>query len=220
MATVGLFGITFGLVDQDQKLITGIGKGLGTDGLYVVGREDLGGKTANITGLSGTPVKKYGFNRVQAVDVPMAEPSVALDINDLNFQVKQQIKGMINDQKGGYTDQGIQAHVAMLITTQTLDRLHFVFYGFGDGILSEPSANLQTDTNANQYADDTLTFTALTCDAFGGSPYKLYSDLDSAFDKANMYSEVFGGYVLPSSGSGTGSSTPSTSSTTTTTTGH
>lgn len=215
MATVGLSGIAFGLVDDDQKLITGTGKGLGTDGLYIVGRADLGGKTANITGLSGTPVKKYGFNRVQAVDVPMAEPSVALDINDLNFEIKQQIKGMINDQKGGYTDQGIHAHVAMLITTQTLDRLHHVYYGFGDGILSEAGANLQTDTNANQYADDTLTYTALTCDAFGGAAYKLYSDLDAAFDEANMYKEVFGGYVL-SSVPGTGSSTTNT----TTTTGH
>lgn len=210
MATVGLSGITFGLVDQDQKLITGTGKGLGTDGLYIVGRADLGGKTANITGLSGTPVKKYGFNRVQAVDVPQAEPSVALDINNLNFEIKQQIKGMIDDQKGGYTDQGIQAHVAMLITTQTLDRLHYVYYGFGDGILSESGANLQTDTNQNQDADDNLTYTALTTDAFGGAAYKLYSDLDSAFDKANMYSEVFGGYVLPSSGSGTTTTTTTT----------
>ncbi|WP_063515646.1 phage tail protein [Schleiferilactobacillus harbinensis] len=214
MATVGLYGIAFGLVDDSQKLITGTGKGLGSDGLYVVGRADLGGKSANITGLSGTPTKKYGFNRVQAVDIPQAEPSVALDINNLNFEIKQQIKGMISDQKGGYTDQGIQAHVAMLITTQTLDRLHFVYYGFGDGILSEAGANLQTDTNANQDADDILTYTALTCDAFQGAAYKLYSDLDSAFDKANMYKEVFGGYVLPAS-SGSGSTTPSTTGTTT-----
>lgn len=212
MATVGLYGIAFALVDQDQKLITGTGKGLGTDGIYVVSRADLGGKTANITGLDGTPVKTYGFNRVQAVDIPQAEPSVALDINDLNFAIKQQIKGMINDQKGGYTDQGIQAHVAMLITTQTLNRLNYVYYGFGDGILSEPSANLQTNTNAIQKADDTLTYTALTTDAFNGAPYKLYSDLDANFDKANMYKEVFGGYVLPTppaggSASGTGSGT-------------
>ncbi|MFT9040177.1 phage tail protein [Schleiferilactobacillus harbinensis] len=213
MATVGLYGITFGLVDNNQKLITGTGKGLGTDGLYIVGRADLGGKTANITGLSGNPVKKYGFNKVQAVDIPQAEPSVALDINNLNFAIKQQIKGMINDQKGGYTDQGIQAHVAMLITTQTLDRMNYVYYGFGDGILSEAGANLQTDTNTNQDADDILTYTALTTDAFGGSAYKLYSDLDPAFDKAHMYSEVFGGYVLPAS-SGSGSTTTNTGTTT------
>ena len=215
MATVGLYGIAFGLVDDDQKLITGTGKGLGTDGLYVVGRADLGGKTANITGLSGTPVKKYGFNRVQAVDIPQAEPSVALDINDLNFEIKQQIKGMINDQKGGYTDQGIQAHVALLITTQTLDRMHFVYYGFGDGILSESGANLQTDTNAQQDVDDNLTYTALTTDAFGGAAYKLYSDLDSAPDKAHMYSEVFGGYVLPAPAGGFGTTTSTTTGTTT-----
>lgn len=208
MATVGLYGIAFGLVDQDQKLITGTGKGLGTDGLYVVGRADMGGKTANITGLSGTPVKIYGFNQVQGVDVPQPEPSVALDINNLSFDIKQQIKGMINDQKGGYTDQGIQAHVAMLITSQTIDKEHFVYYGFGDGILSEPSANLQTNTNSVSHADDSLTYSALACDAFGGAPYKLYSDIDPDFDKANMYKEVFGGYALPAAG-GSGSTTGS-----------
>ncbi|WP_425058760.1 phage tail protein [Schleiferilactobacillus harbinensis] len=73
---------------------------------------------------------------------------------------------------------------------------------------------MQTDTNQSQYADDTLTFTALTCDSFGGAAYKLYSDLDSNFDKAHMYSEVFGGYVLSPS------STPTTPTSTTTTTGH
>lgn len=91
--------------------------------------------------------------------------------------------------------------------------MNYVYYGFGDGILSEAGANLQTDTNANQDADDSLTYTALTCDSFGGAAYKLYSDLDSAFDKANMYKEVFGGYVLPAPSSGSGSATTGSSTT-------
>lgn len=197
MATVGLYQIQLALVDAQQKLISGADTGLSTDGLYTVDHKDLGTKTANITGLSGTIAKTYGNNAVQDVMVGTSEPSVALDINNLNYQVKQLIKGFVSDSKGGYTDENLKAHVALLITTQTIDRLHFVYYGFGDGIMTETAANIQTDAAAEQRVDDALTYTALSTMAFGNQPYKIYSDLDPKFDKANMYKEVFGGYVLP-----------------------
>lgn len=208
MATVGLYQIQLALVDESQKLISGTGTGLGTDGIYTVDHKDLGTKTANITGLAGTIAKIYGNNNVQDVTVGISEPTVALDINNLDYAVKNQIKGFVSDGKGGYTDQGLKAHVALLITTQTIDRLHFVYYGFGDGLLTETAANIQTDQASEQRVDDSLTYTALSTTAFNGQPYKIYSDLDSKFDKANMYKEVFGGYVLPTppaggSGSGT-----------------
>ena len=200
MATVGLYQIQLALVDAQQKLISGADTGLSTDGLYTVDHKDLGTKTANITGLAGTIAKIYGNNNVQDVTVGTSEPTVAVDINNLNYQVKQQIKGFVSDKKGGYTDENVKAHVALLITTQTIDRTHFVYYGFGDGIMTETAANIQTDAAAEQRADDTLTYTALSTMAFNNQPYKIYSDLDSKFDKANMYKEVFGGYVLsPSS---------------------
>ncbi|EPD01561.1 putative phage major tail protein [Lacticaseibacillus paracasei subsp. paracasei Lpp125] len=200
MATVGLYQIQLALVDAQQKLISGADTGLSTDGVYTVDHKDLGTKTANITGLAGTIAKTYGNNNVQDVAVGTSEPTVALDINNLNYQVKQQIKGFVSDKKGGWTDENLKAHVALLITTQTIDRLHFVYYGFGDGIMTETAANIQTDAAAEQRADDTLTYTALSTMAFNNQPYKIYSDLDSKFDKANMYKEVFGGYVLsPSS---------------------
>ena len=212
MATVGLYQIQLALVDESQKLISGTGAGLGTDGIYTVDKKDLGTKTANITGLAGTIAKIYGNNNVQDVTVGTSEPSVALDINNLDFSIKQQIKGFVSDSKGGYTDENLKAHVALLITTQTIDRLHFVYYGFGDGIMTETAANVQTDQASEERVDDTLTYTALSTIAFNNQPYKIYSDLDSKFDKANMYKEVFGGYVLPTppaggSASGTGSGT-------------
>ena len=197
MATVGLYQIQLALVDARQKLISGTGTGLGTDGIYTVDKKDLGTKTANITGLAGTIAKIYGNNNVQDVTIGTSEPTVALDINNLDYQIKQQIKGFVSDSKGGYTDENLKAHVALLITTQTIDRSHFVYYGFGDGIMTETAANIQTDAAAEQRVDDTLTYTALTTVAFNNQPYKIYSDLDSKFDKANMYKEVFGGYALP-----------------------
>lgn len=197
MATVGLYQVQLALVDEEQKLITGANAGLGTDGIYTIDHKDLGTKTANITGLAGTITKIYGNNTVQDVTVGASEPSVTLDINNLDYTIKQQIKGFVSDSKGGYTDENLKAHVALLITTQTIDRLHYVFYGFGDGIMTETAANIQTDAASEQRVDDTLTYTALSTAAFDNQPYKIYSDLDSKFDKANMYSEVFGGYVLP-----------------------
>lgn len=196
MATVGLYQIQLALVDESQKLISGTGAGLGTDGIYTVDHKDLGTKTANITGLAGTIAKIYG-NNVQDVTVGTSEPSVALDINNLDYKIKQQIKGFVSDSKGGYTDENLKAHVALLVTTQTIDRLHFVYYGFGDGIMTETAANIQTDQANEERVDDALTYTALSTMAFNNQPYKIYSDLDSGFDKANMYKEVFGGYVLP-----------------------
>lgn len=200
MATVGLYQIQLALVDAQQKLISGADTGLSTDGVYTVDHKDLGTKTANITGLAGTIAKIYGNNNVQDVTVGTSEPTVALNINNLDYKIKQQIKGFVSDTKGGYTDENLKAHVALLITTQTIDRTHFVYYGFGDGIMTETAANIQTDAAAEQRVDDTLTYTALSTVAFNNQPYKIYSDLDSKFDKANMYKEVFGGYVLsPSS---------------------
>ncbi|GEL39259.1 small major structural protein [Lacticaseibacillus paracasei subsp. tolerans] len=200
MATVGLYQIQLALVDAKQKLISGADTGLSTDGVYTVDHKDLGTKTANITGLAGTIAKIYGNNNVQDVTVGTSEPSVALNINNLDYKIKQQIKGFVSDKKGGYTDEDLKAHVALLITTQTIDRTHFVYYGFGDGIMTETAANIQTDAAAEQRVDDALTYTALSTMAFNNQPYKIYSDLDSKFDKATMYKEVFGGYVLsPSS---------------------
>lgn len=200
MATVGLYQIQLALVDAQQKLISGADTGLSTDGVYTVDHKDLGTKTANITGLAGTIAKIYGNNNVQDVTVGTSEPTVALNINNLDYKIKQQIKGFVSDKKGGYTDENLKAHVALLITTQTIDRTHFVYYGFGDGIMTETAANIQTDAAAEQRVDDALTYTALSTMAFNNQPYKIYSDLDSKFDKATMYKEVFGGYVLsPSS---------------------
>lgn len=44
MATVGLYQIQLALVDAQQKLISGTGAGLGTDGIYTVDHKDLGAK--------------------------------------------------------------------------------------------------------------------------------------------------------------------------------
>lgn len=197
MASVGLYNLKTALVDENQKLISDPDKGVGDGGIYEVTHKDLGAKTANITGMAGAITKIYGNNVVQDVSVGTSEPSVAIDINDLNFLIKQQLKGFVSDGKGGYTDENIKAHVALLVTTQSIDRQHFIYFGFGDGLLTETGANIQSDNNAEQRADDVLTYTALSTTAFNNQPYKIYTDIDPKFDEAHMMSEVFGGYAAP-----------------------
>ena len=60
-----------------------------------------------------------------------------------------------------------------------------------------PTQNVATDTDTAQTRqDDHVTYNALSAIAFNNEPFKKYYTGDSAFDKVNMYKEVFGGYVL------------------------
>ena len=82
-----------------------------------------------------------------------------------------------------------------------MDRKHSVFFGFGDGIFQETSQNVGTDTDSAQTrSDDNMTYNALTTQAFGDEPHKIYYSGDSSFDKANMMKEVFGGYTAQAGG--------------------
>lgn len=198
MATVGLKMVTLALVDDNQKLIKGE-NGLSADGLVKIDDTMFGSKTANISNLEGSVVKISGNNKIQDAYTNPAAPQVAFDFNNLDFAIKQKIKGMVSDKKGGYVYGGVKPKVAVLIETETLDRKHSIYIGFGDGIFQESAMNNGTDTDTAQTrADDNMTYTANSTDAFGGEPYKTYYSGDSAFDEANMLKEVFGGYVKTS----------------------
>ncbi|MBC6498527.1 hypothetical protein H7R52_07005 [Weissella confusa] len=64
---------------------------------------------------NGTPV--YGNNSKVDQTQTKGEPSVALDFNDLPFDIKQKLLGRISDGKGGFL-QGDRPRVAMTIETQ------------------------------------------------------------------------------------------------------
>lgn len=211
MAVVGVKLVTLGLVDDNQKLIVG-DDGLSENGLYQITSADLGTKSANITGLSGTNTIIYGNNVPQDVSRGSASPSVALNVNNLAFAIKQKAKGFVSDNAGGWTDQQIQAHVAMLVQTQSIDRRNNIYFGFGNGLISETEVNLQTDTTTQTRVDDALTYTALDTVAFNNLPYKIYSDYEDNFDEATMLSEVFGGYTAgQQTEKGSAANTPSSS---------
>ena len=156
----------------------------------------LGTKTANISNMEGQATKVNGNNSVQDVMIAPGSPTVALDFNNLDFEVKQKLLGFKADGKGGYVMQGDKPHVALLIESETLDRAHSVYFGFGNGIMQETAQNVATDTDTAQTReDDNMTYNALSSKAFGGEPLKKFYSGADGFEEANMLKEVFGGYT-------------------------
>lgn len=196
MAIVGLKMVKLALVNaKTQQIIKGE-QGLSADGILAVDSSMLGTKTANISNMEGQATKIPGNNEVQDVMVGPGSPTVALDFNNLDFEVKQKLLGFKSDSKGGYVMQGDKPHVALLIESETLDRAHSVYFGFGNGIMQETAQNVATDTDTAQTReDDNMTYNALSTKAFGGESIKKYYSGASGFQEANMLKEVFGGYT-------------------------
>lgn len=195
MAIRGLTKITLAMVDDNQKIVTDLDNGLSSTGIYVVDAKDMGTKTANITGLAGTNTKVFGNNQMQDIAEGSPSPAVALDINNLDFIVRNKLIGNMPDGKGGFVKKGDTPHSAVLIETQTVKTGKRVFFAFGNGVMSMPTQNVGTDTENQTREDDALTFTALTTTAFEGQPYKTYYDDGTLFKEEAMMAEVFGGYV-------------------------
>ena len=196
MAIVGLKMVRLALVDaKTQNLITGA-QGLSETGVIEVGSDMLGTKTANISNMEGQASKIPGNNVVQDVLIAPGSPTVALDFNNLDFEIKQKLLGFKSDSKGGYVMQGDKPHVALLIETETLDRKNSIYFGFANGIMQENAQNIATDTDTAQTRnDDNMTYNALSAKAFKGEPLKKYFSGAEGFKEADMLKEVFGGYT-------------------------
>ena len=196
MAIVGLKMVTLALVDaKTQQIIKGT-NGLSESGIIEVGSDMLGTKTANISNMEGQATKISGNNAVQDVLIAPGSPTVALDFNNLDFEVKQKLLGFKSDTKGGYVMQGDKPHVALLIETETLDRKKSIYFGFANGIMQENAQNVGTDTDTAQTRnDDNMTYNALSAKAFNGEPLKKYYSGAEGFQEATMLKEVFGGYT-------------------------
>ena len=196
MAIVGLKMVTLALVDPKTQQIIKDDQGLSTNGILEVDSSMLGTKTANISNMEGQATKISGNNAVQDVLIAPGSPTVALDFNNLDFEVKQKLLGFKSDSKGGYVMQGDKPHVALLIETETLDRKKSIYFGFANGIMQENAQNIATDTDTAQTRnDDNMTYNALAAKNFNGEPLKKYYSGVEGFKEADMLKEVFGGYT-------------------------
>ena len=200
MATVGLKLVTLALKDSETgKILTGE-DGLSENGLLPVTTKMWGTKTANITNIQAAGTIQYGNNTAVFVSTPKGAPQVSLDFNNLPFEVTQKLVGRVKDATtGAWIESGKRPSVALLIESQSIDRLHRVFYGFGNGTLTQASANNGTDTNADTLATDALTYQALATPEFGGEMLAMYSDVSTEFDEGKMMEQVFAGYTAAAS---------------------
>lgn len=200
MATVGLKLVTLALKDSETgKVLTGE-NGLSENGLLPVTTQMWGTKTANITNIQAAGTIQYGNNVGVFVSTPKGAPQVALDFNKLPFEVTQKIVGRKQDpDTGAWIESGKHPSVAMLIESESIDRMNKVYYGFGNGSMTQASINNGTDTNAETMATDALTYQALSTPEFDGEMLAMYSDVSTTFDETKMKQQVFAGYVAPAS---------------------
>ena len=204
MANIGLKRIYFWLVGPDGQVIKDADKGLSTDGVYVVdtnpGNGNLGTRTANITGLSGTPAKIPGNDTIVDVSNPPSAPSVAIDANAINFAVKQKLLGRVETKvKGAYTDGTTLPDAGLIIESTSPTSGKSIFYGFGRGKVTESSQNIQTNT-AETREDDNLTFTALGFSGFPGEAALAVADSSvSDFAKSAYFDMCAPGQTLVTS---------------------
>lgn len=201
MAIAGLKLITLALRDKETGALLKGETGLSADGLFPVTTKMLGAKSANISNISANGTAVYGNNSKVDQTQTKGEPSVALDFNDLPFDIKQKLLGRSSDGKGGYL-QGDRPRVAMTIETQNIKRTNSVFFGFANGEVQETAANVQTDTNNEVRVDDALTFTSFGVEEWNNEAMKVYSDIDEKFDKTSMEADVFGAKASAPAGTG------------------
>lgn len=200
MATVGLKLVTLALKDSETgKILTGE-NGLSENGLLPITTQMWGTKTANITNIQAAGTIQYGNNVGVFVSTPKGAPQVALDFNKLPFEVTQKIVGRKQDpDTGAWIESGKHPSVAMLIESESIDRMNKVYYGFGNGSMTQASINNGTDTNAETMATDALTYQALSTPEFNGEMLAMYSDVSTTFNETKMMQQVFAGYVDPAS---------------------
>lgn len=206
MANIGLKRIYFWLVGPDGQVIKDADKGLSTDGVYVVDTNpsngNLGTRTANITGLSGTPAKIPGNDTIVDVSNPPSAPSVAIDANAINFAVKQKLLGRVETSvKGAYTDGTTLPDAGLIIESTSPTSGKSIFYGFGRGKVTEATQNIQTNTDtAETREDDNLVFTSLGFSGFPGEAAIAVADSSvSGFAKSDYFNMCAPGQTLVTS---------------------
>lgn len=190
-----------GIKNEDGTVVTDATKGVSASGVYAIGtnKEDmnLGAQTANISALSGNPVKISGNNEVVDVTNPPSSPSVAITANLINPEVKQKILGRTQLDSGIWVDQDEPVYAGLIIETQSPITLEPVYYSFGMGIFTETTQNVQTNTDtAETRESDTLTFTSMNYDKFNGKNFAFARTNGENFDIKKLFDTVFPGQTL------------------------
>lgn len=200
----GISNITFGILDDEGKLLTGE-KGLSESGVLLVDGDGQGATEANITGLEEAGTIQQANNKSKRISHGKPQPQVAITMLDMPYKALQILKGYEMTETGAWIkSSGNKPHVAMLIHTTGFDGSD-MYEAFANGELIEPGHNHGTDTNTEVDANTVLTYQALTpidpnvfINKDGEQQiYGMYVDNadTGTFKKEDMLKEVFGGFA-------------------------
>ena len=201
MANIGLRMLFVGIKNEDGTVVVDTEQGVSEKGVYAIDTNkshmNLGAQTANISALSGNPVKISGNNEVVDVTNPPSSPSVAITANLINPEVKQKLLGRKQMDGGLWVDQDKPVYSGLIIETQSPITLEPIFYCFGMGVFTETTQNVQTNTDtAETRESDTLTFTSMNYDKFNGKNFGFARMGADKFDNKGLFDKVFPGQTL------------------------
>lgn len=201
MANIGLKSLYVALKNEDGTTIVDATKGLSEAGVYAIDTNkshlNLGAQTANISALSGTPIKINGNNEVVDISNPPSSPTVAITANLINPEVKQKLLGRQQLSSGIWVDSDKPTYAGLMIVSQSPATLEDVYYSFGMGVFTETTQNVQTNTDtAETRESDTLTFTSMGFSYFNGKNYGFARAGQTGFDKQKLFDTVFPGQTF------------------------
>lgn len=195
--TVGFDYARIALIDENGKVVANKDKGLSATGIFKIDAPTSKGVISGaISGLAPTITKIWGSNQAVGVSGHGAgNVQVTLAVNDLPHEIVNKISGLTQDDKGAWVldTNSVPPFAALELVSlekRSNKAVHFVLY---NGTFAPESRTLQTDTEQEQRATDSLTFTALNR-ASDGRVYAEYWESDGTeFNQEDLDNDVFQG---------------------------
>lgn len=213
MSLVGISMAYIAMVDPDKRtLIADAQKGLSTSGILPLDKTYLGVQKADIKGFTGKFTTICGNNQIMDSYQEPASTSVSLTVNNLSRDVLNKILGLASNTGNGAKMAKIEMVkkplIGLILAAPVYNGDETIYYAFPVGRISEQNQNLSTNTDTKKNVEyDTLDFTALSYDRFGGNKYGIYSSKFDGFSIDAMFKDIYPEY----SGNLATTATPSTS---------
>lgn len=204
MSTQGIIGAWFAKADPLTGKVLTATDGLDTSGVYFAdGHTNAtaeGLTQVQFASLSGTVTPGFANNKQKRASKGIAYPTAQVTFLDLEFGVQQQILGMESDSKGGYTESDTTHPIYALFKSQSLDKSFDIYYALTNTHVTAGNKTWGTNNQNEVDSNDEMTFNSkspLIKDMFKGKSFKVYTSSDPKFDVDAMMTEVFPGYIKP-----------------------
>lgn len=205
MAVVGIDRVYLGVFDDKGNVLTDAETGLATTGVIEVTNDMLGTAAVNLQiSKSGEEIDGNNSEVGYIKSLPTAQMDV--QFNNLPFDIQNKILGRVKS-GAGYVDTMANVYCGIIAKSPCMDMKHYVYYCMGKCVATPKGKNMQSNTSkkVNRVVDD-ISFEGVACDKTDGMPYLVASDMESDFNAATLFSQIFPSQTLIT-GSGVTSAT-------------